>query len=227
MEQAKPAGRIDVISDAICPWCYIGKRHLEGAIDILEKGGTRFSVAWHPFQLNPDMPKEGMARGDYLRLKFGDARGAGAYERIVEAGAGEGIPFDFDAIKHTPNTFASHRLVRHAGEFGLQLPVVEGLFQAYFSDGRDVGDVLELLDIGAAAGLERGPLADYLESGAGVREVREEDENARRMGVQGVPCFIFERKYVVSGAQAPEVFLQVFEMLDKERSENAESVGQS
>ena len=207
---------IDIISDTICPWCFIGKRRLERALSLA--GPTDVGVVWHPFQLNPDMPVEGMERGVYLRLKFGDERGSGAYERIAEAGAGEGIDFNFAGIRRTPNTLASHRLVRYAGTLGLQNAVVEGLFNAYFSDGRDVGDGLVLLDVGTAAGLERGALADYLESDAGLAEVAEEDANARRIGVQGVPCFILGRKYVISGAQSPDVFLQVFEMLDKEQS---------
>ena len=207
---------IDIISDTICPWCFIGKRRLERALSLVHQPDLK--VAWHPFQLNPDMPKEGMERGEYLRLKFGDARGSGAYDRISEAGSGEGIEFNFPGIKRTPNTLGSHRLVRYAGELGLQHQVVEALFQAYFVDGRDIGDAMTLLDIGAVAGLERGPLADYMESKAGIEEVAREDEMARRMGVEGVPCFIFERKYVISGAQAPEIFLQVFEMIEREQS---------
>ena len=193
---------IDIISDTICPWCFIGKRRLERALTMAPQ--PELQVTWHPFQLNPDMPPEGMERREYLRRKFGDERGAGSYEAIVEAGAGEGIDFNFDGIRRTPNTLQSHRLVRYAGLLGMQHPVVEALFQAYFIDGLDVGDGLTLLDVGAGAGLERGSLADYLESDEGLAEVEEEDRMARRMGVQGVPCFIFGGKFAVSGAQAPE-----------------------
>ncbi|HUI17959.1 MAG TPA: DsbA family oxidoreductase [Alphaproteobacteria bacterium] len=207
---------IDIISDTICPWCFIGKRRLERALSLAPQ--PDLALGWHPFQLNPDMPKGGMERREYLRRKFGDERGSGAYDAIAEAGSGEGIEFDFAGIKRTPNTLGSHRLVRYAGEHGVQDAVVEGLFQAYFSDGRDIGDGLVLLEVGSAAGLERGALADYLESGQGLKEVIAEDEQARRMGVQGVPCFILERKYVISGAQAPDIFLQVFEMIEREKS---------
>jgi len=206
---------IDVISDTICPWCFIGKRRLERALSLTPQPDT--AVIWHPFQLNPDMPAGGMERREYLRRKFGDEHGSGAYDAITAAGAGEGIEFDFAAIKRTPNTLGSHRLARYAGEQGLQHQVVEALFQAYFSDGRDIGDGTTLLDVGASAGLERGTLADYMASERGLKEVLAEDENARRIGVQGVPCFIFERKYVVSGAQSPEVFQQVFEMIAREK----------
>jgi predicted DsbA family dithiol-disulfide isomerase len=214
---------IDIISDTICPWCFIGKRRLERALTLAPQPGVQ--VAWHPFQLNPDMPSEGMERKAYLRLKFGDERGSDAYDAIQEAGAGEGIEFNFDGIRRTPNTLLSHRAVRYAGQFGLQHPVVEALFQAYFTDGRDVGDPLTVLEVGAEAGLERGPLAEYLESEAGIAEVTDEDAMARRMGVQGVPCFIFERKYVVSGAQSPELFLQVFDLVNKEAAAAEEQAG--
>jgi predicted DsbA family dithiol-disulfide isomerase len=205
---------IDIISDTICPWCFIGKRRLERALSLAPQPDLQ--VNWHPFQLNPDMPPEGMEPGEYLRRKFGDNRGPGAYDAVRAAGAGEGIEFEFDTIRRTPNTFNSHRLIRYAGELGLQHAAVEGLFQAYFLDGRDIGDGLTLLDIGSAAGLERGPLADYMESDEGVAEVEREEQMARRMGIQGVPCFILERKYVVSGAQSPEMLMQVFEQINQD-----------
>lgn len=212
---------VDIISDTICPWCFIGKRRLERALTLLPQ--PELEVRWHPFQLNPDMPRGGMERSKYLRLKFGEERGADAYHAVREAGSGEGIEFNFPGILRTPNTLDSHRLLRYAAELGLQHQVVEGLFQAYFVDGRDIGDGLTLLDVGTAAGLERGPLAEYLESEAGRAEVAEEDRMARRMGVEGVPCFVFQHKYVVSGAQSPEVFTQVFELITRELAEGGEA----
>ena len=208
---------IDIISDTICPWCFVGKRRLERALTLSPQPGVQ--IAWHPFQLNPDMPLGGMERDEYLRRKFGEHRGAASYDAIREAGAGEGIDFDFGGIKRTPNTLQSHRVVRYAAQHGFQHQVVEGLFQAYFLDGRDVGDRLTLLDVGAATGLERGPLADYMESEQGVAEVEAEDRIARRMGVEGVPCFIFERKYVVSGAQSPDLFVHAFDLINQEPAE--------
>jgi predicted DsbA family dithiol-disulfide isomerase len=208
---------IDIISDTICPWCFVGKRRLERALTLSPQPDLQ--VTWHPYQLNPDMPSEGMTRSAYLKMKFGDERGSGAYDAIREAGAGEGIEFNFDGIRRTPNTINSHRVVRYAGEQGLQHQVVEALFQAYFVEGRDIGDGVTLLDVGADAGLERGALADYLESEEGLAEVQHEDEMARRMGVQGVPCFIFERKYVVSGAQSSELLTQVFDLVRQKEAE--------
>ena len=211
---------IDIISDTICPWCFIGKRRLERALTLAPQ--PELEVIWHPFQLNPDMPAAGMDRREYLRLKFGDERGSGAYDAIQEAGTGEGIDFNFAGIRRTPNTLDSHRVVRLAADYGLQDSVVESLFQAYFVDGRDSSDRITLLDVGALAGVERGRLAEYLESDEGVAEVEREDQMARRMGVQGVPCFIFDRKYVISGAQSPELLVQAFEMIDRKAAADEE-----
>lgn len=208
---------IDIISDTICPWCFIGKRRLERALTLSPQ--PELQVTWHPFQLNPDMPAQGMKRREYMRLKFGDEQGSSTYDAIREAGAGEGIEFNFAGIERTPNTIESHRLVRYADQFGMQNQIVEALFNAYFLDGRDIGDGLTLLDIGSGAELERGPLADYLESGEGKAEVEDEDRLARRMGVQGVPCFIFERKYVITGAQSSDVLAQAFELINKREAE--------
>jgi predicted DsbA family dithiol-disulfide isomerase len=210
---------IDIVSDTVCPWCFIGKRRLERALTLSPQ--PNLQLTWHPFQLNPDFPVEGMDRRDYLREKFGDADGKRAHTAIAEAGAAEGIDFNFKAIQRQPNTLDSHRLVRYAGEVGLQHQVVEALFNAYFIEGRDIGDQLTLFDIGAEAGLERGPLAEYFERGAGREEVEREDETARRMGIQGVPCFIFERKFMVSGAQSPELLVQAFDLINQKIAEGA------
>jgi len=208
---------IDIVSDTVCPWCFIGKRRLERALTLAPQ--PDLVVTWHPFQLNPELPPGGMDRRDYLRAKFGDEKGSGAYDRILEAGAAEGIDFNFKSIARQPNTVDSHRLVRYAGEVGLQHQAVEALFNAYFIDGRDIGDAATLLDIGSEAGLERGPLAEYFERGAGREEVEREDEMARGMGIQGVPCFIFERKFVVSGAQSPELLVEAFDLINRKIAE--------
>jgi predicted DsbA family dithiol-disulfide isomerase len=211
---------IDIVSDTICPWCFVGKRRLERALTLAPQGDLQ--ITWHPFQLNPDMPAEGMERREYLRLKFGDDRGSGAYDAIREAGSAEGIDFDFEGIKRTPNTIDSHRMIRFAMECGLQDSVVESLFIAYFIDGRDISDRRELLDVGALAGIERGPLADYLEGEGGTAEVKNEDQVARRMGIQGVPCFILDRKYVISGAQSPDLFVQAFGLINGDAAGDGE-----
>ncbi|MCW5771639.1 MAG: DsbA family oxidoreductase [Rhodospirillaceae bacterium] len=212
---------VDIVSDAVCPWCFIGKRRFEKALGQMPEG-VELQVAWRPFQLNPDMPAEGMDRKAYLAAKFGGDAGADRiYTAVREAGAGEGIDFDFGAQKRSPNTVNAHRLIGLAGRAGRQDAVVEGLFRAYFLDGRDIGDVAVLTEVGVAAGLDAEVLNKYFAGSDDADRVRGEDEMARKMGVQGVPCFIFNRKYAVSGAQEPAVFLEVIEMLTREAATGA------
>jgi predicted DsbA family dithiol-disulfide isomerase len=199
--------RVDIVSDAICPWCFIGKRRFEKALADLPIG--TLEVGWRPFQLNPDMPREGMDRAEYLRAKFGDARGGSRYDQVIDAGREEGIAFDFDAIKRTPSTLDAHRLIRYAGAQQCQDAVVEALFRAYFTAGRNIGDPAVLAAVAGEAGLEPDAVSAYLASDADIDAVRAEDDFARQVGIQGVPCFIFERKYAISGAQPPDVFRQV------------------
>src|SRR6185436_18582469 len=157
MATVTAAGRIDVISDAICPWCYIGKRHLERALEMLEaQHKLRFTVAWHPFQLNPEMPAEGVDRQQYRLAKFGSAeRSRQMDERITEVAAGVGIEFHLEKLTCTPNTLKAHRLIRLAGQRSVQDGVVEALFKAYFCNGADLGDDKALADIGQSGGLDR------------------------------------------------------------------------
>ena len=206
---------IDIVSDTICPWCYIGKRRLGRALAGFETDEVR--TRWHPFQLNPDMPLEGMDRIGYLAAKFGDREAARAiYDRIREAGAEEGIAFAFERMPRTPNTFASHRLAHYAAGEGRQDEAVEALFRAVFVDGRDIGDRETLLDIGSECGLESVALAEYLVSSEGVDELRAGEERWRRMGVTGVPFFIVGGRYGVSGAQDPAVLRSVIDKVAEE-----------
>jgi len=202
---------IDIVSDVICPWCFIGKRRFERALAELPAGALE--VGWRPFQLNPDMPREGMDRADYLRAKFGNERGGHRYDAVIDAGREEGIAFDFDAIKRTPSTLDAHRLIRYAGMHDRQDAVVEALFRAYFTAGRNIGDAAVLAAVAGEAGLEAGAVAAHLASEEDVAAVRAEDDFARQVGIHGVPCFIFERKYAISGAQPPEVFRQVYDKI--------------
>jgi predicted DsbA family dithiol-disulfide isomerase len=207
---------IDIVSDAVCPWCYVGKRRLEAA---LAAAGPEYEVmvGWRPFQLNPDMPPGGMDRQEYLAAKFGgEARARGIYDRIRAVGDEVGVPFAFERIGRTPNTIDAHRLIDRAGRLDRQDAVVEALFRAYFLDGRDIGDRETLAAIAAAAGLDGAAIRDYLASDDDRQRIAEEDAMARRMGIQGVPCFILNRKYAISGAQEPAVFLQVFQKLKDE-----------
>lgn len=201
--------KIDVISDAICPWCFIGKRRLERAL--AEHPDLEPEIVWHPFQLNPDMPPEGMDRDMYLQIKFGGpTRAKEVYRAIADAASGEALDFKLDEIGRTPSTLNAHRLVHFAEARSCQQAVVERLFIAYFEQGADVGLIETLAAIGRDAGLDYDEVRAYLESDEDVELIRMRDQRARAMGVNGVPCFIVNGKYAISGAQDPEVFQQVF-----------------
>ena len=211
MDQAKPVGRIDVISDAICPWCYIGKRHLERALAILDKQGLHFTVAWHPFQLNPDMPREGVERAQYRLAKFGSAeRSRQLDERITETAATVGLEFHLDRLTRTPNTLDAHRLIRLAGQHGVQDGVVEALFEGYFCDGADIGNAEVLTRLGVEGGLERDDITAMLASDAGLKEVAAADRMARNAGIQGVPSFALQGHVLFSGAVPADEMAQAF-----------------
>src|SRR5947209_13077155 len=179
---------VDVISDVICPWCAIGKRRLEKAI---AAHGGQVKVRWLPFQLNPQMPKEGISRREYRTKKFGSwERSQELDAQVAAAGAGDGIHFAFDRIERTPNTLDAHRLIWLAHEEGVQNGVVEALFMAYFTDGRDIGDRQTLLDVVAGAGLDRSKAEGVLTSGGGQEAINGANELARRVRVEGVPFFV-------------------------------------
>ncbi len=201
--------RIDIVSDAVCPWCYIGKRRLERALTLAPQ--PDLEIGWRPFQLNPDMPAEGMDRKEYLRAKFGDNAGRN-YDRIAEIGREVGIPFAFDHIRRTPNTVLAHRLVRYALRAERQDAMVETLFRAYFTEGQDIGDRATLVGLAEAVGLPAAAVEEYLTSAEDEETIRAEDTFARQIGISGVPCFIIDRQYAISGAQPPEAFLEVFEL---------------
>jgi predicted DsbA family dithiol-disulfide isomerase len=211
MDQAKPVGRIDVISDVICPWCYIGKRHLESALVMLDKQGLHFTVAWHPFQLNPEMPREGADRAQYRIAKFGSAeRSRQMDERITETAATVGLEFHLDRLTRTPNTLNAHRVIRLAGQRGVQDGVVEALFEGYFGNGADIGDAKVLTTLGVEGGLERDDVATMLQSDAGLKEVSGADRMARNAGIQGVPSFALQGHVLFSGAVPAEEMAQAF-----------------
>lgn len=208
---------IDIVSDTVCPWCFIGKRKLEAALK------TRpdihgLKIGWRPFQLNPEMPRAGMNREIYLASKFGGAeRASRIYEHIRAAGEPLGIDFRFDRIRRTPSTLDSHRLIRWAGTANVQNEVVEKLFVAYFVNGEDIGDHDVLARISGECGMDAGLVADLLAQDADLDLIRKEDSLARSMGINGVPCFIIDRQYAVSGAQDVPVFHKVFDLALNER----------
>jgi predicted DsbA family dithiol-disulfide isomerase len=212
---------VDIISDVICPWCYIGKRRLQKAVLAL---GDRHSVdiRWHPFELNPGMPPEGLDRRQYRTAKFGSwERSQELDAHVATIGAREGITFAFGRMHRTPNTFNSHRLIWLAGQAGVQDAVVEALFRGYFTEGCDLGDRQVLLDLVAQGGLERRHAENLLAGNGGIQEVQMAQAQARTLGVQGVPFFLVNGRVVLSGAQEPGVFLDAFQklMIDKEGAE--------
>ena len=210
-DSARARVRIDVFSDTICPWFWIGKRRLERTLEA--RPDLDAEMVWHAFQLNPTMPAEGMDRRTYLETKFGGADNArGVYGRVIAEGARESLPFDFGAIPRTPNTLDSHRLVRWSGGQPLgQTPMVEALFDAYFAKGLDIGDVDVLARVAVAAGYDEPGARELLAGDEGRAEVAREDRRARSAGITGVPCFILDGKVAVPGAVEPDVFLRVFE----------------
>jgi predicted DsbA family dithiol-disulfide isomerase len=199
------AGTIDIVSDAICPWCWIGKRHLEAALEELAAEGLHFAVRWRPFQLNPDMPREGVPREAYRAAKFGSLERSRQLDaQVADAGRSVGLGFRHDLMARTPNTVAAHALIRTAGEAGCQDAVVEALFQAYFAEGRDIGDLAVLAGIAAKAGL------DPADAAAQEAAVIAEDADARQGGISGVPSFLMERYLLFSGAMPGPRMAQAF-----------------
>lgn len=200
--------KLDIISDPVCPWCYIGKAQLDRALAAAPD--HPFEVEWHPFQLNPDMPAEGMDRQDYLRAKFGGEEGAAeVYAKIAEAAEAAGLALDLGAIRRQPNTLDAHRLIHWAGIEGRQTAAVSALFAAYFKQGRDIGDREVLADIADEIGMDAAVIHRLLDSPADVEETRARDKAAREMGVTGVPTFIVAGKHAVPGAQPAELWSRV------------------
>lgn len=205
-----PAGlRIDIVSDAICPWCYIGKRQLERALAMLAPQRLPFSVHWNPFQLNPDMPKEGRDRASYRVRKFGSAERARELdERVAQAARAVGLDFHLERIERTPNTLDAHRLIWLAGREGRQDAMVETLFAAYFIAGRDIGDRGVLAECAAQGGLDGAAVADFLAGETAAREMLAADRAAREAGVNGVPSFFLDGYGLYSGAMPAETMAE-------------------
>jgi predicted DsbA family dithiol-disulfide isomerase len=201
---------VDVISDVVCPWCFIGRRRLGAALALLAGRApeARPLVSWHPFQLNPDLPREGIGRRAYLEAKFGGAQRAGEiYERVRAAGRTVGIDFAFDRIERQPNTLDAHRLIAWAQARGSAEDVVERLFRAYFLEGRFIGDRDVLAAVAGEAGLDSAAAAAMLASEEGAAAVAAMDRRVRELGVDGVPFFIFGGRVAVSGAQEPDTLV--------------------
>jgi predicted DsbA family dithiol-disulfide isomerase len=193
---------IDIYSDVICPWCFIGKRRMEKGL-----AGRAATVRWHPFELNPDMPRGGVERRTYRVKKFGSwERSLELDAQVGRAFAGEGLAFSSEKMARTPNTFDAHRVIWLAGEKGVQDGVVESLFRAYFTDGRDLSDRATLVSVAVEGGLDAGEVNELLVGARGEAEVREWERKGRQLGISGVPYFVINGKVALSGAQPPETF---------------------
>jgi predicted DsbA family dithiol-disulfide isomerase len=203
MSDADEILTIDIVSDVVCPWCYLGEKRLEA---VLADEPRAVAVRWRPYQLDPTIPEGGLDRAEYMAKKFGKSgRLQAAHDNLVRLGAEVGLPFAFDKIKRAPNTLDAHRVIRWASSAGVQGKVVDRLFKAYFVEGRDIGDRGVLIDIAGECGLDPKLVEELLAEGADVDVVREEIAQAQAIGVSGVPFFIFAGRLGVPGAQEPSV----------------------
>jgi predicted DsbA family dithiol-disulfide isomerase len=209
--------KLDILSDPICPWCYIGKANLDRALE--QRPNHPFVIEWHPFQLNPDMPREGMDRRSYLEAKFGGKEGAvRAYAPVVEHAKAAGLDINFEAMDRTPNTLDAHRLIHWSGIEGRQTAIVSSLFRAYFRDGRDIGDRDVLADIADSAGMDASVVLRLLATDEDTQMIRDKDVSAREMGVNSVPTFIVASRHAVPGAQPTDLWLKVMDEILEQRA---------
>ena len=215
---------IDVYSDVVCPWCYVGKRRLERA---LSQVGGDITTTWRPFQLNPTMPKDGIDRTAYLEAKFGSLDAFRQLEEhVLAAGSAERIPFAFEKLARTPNTFLAHRLIWFAEREGCQDAVVDVLFRGYFEEGADIGSVATLAGLASRAGLSTEAVERFLQSDEGTAEVKTEEATGHKLGIRGVPYFIVNGTYAISGAQPSGRFVETLKQVERvlaEKDRAAES----
>lgn len=203
--------KVDVVSDVVCPWCYIGKRRLEKAIDSLQHKYD-FEIEYHPFELNPNMPLEGVNQKAYLSAKFG---GEDQYTKITNrtksVAAEEGLKFDFEKQEISPNTRNAHRIIQHAKHEQKQAATKEAFMKAYFEDGVDLSKKENLIDVAVKAGLTKGTVEKLLSGEEGLSEVAHTEREMRKLGITGVPFYIINNQYGVSGAQPTASFIQIFD----------------
>ncbi|MBT4285223.1 MAG: DsbA family oxidoreductase [Rhodobacteraceae bacterium] len=214
--------KLDILSDPICPWCYIGKNNLDRVL--AKEPINPFTIEWHPFQLNPEMPLAGMNRQDYLEQKFGGKQNAyRVYSRISSTAVKAGLNLELQLIKKTPNTLNAHRLIHWAGIEGLQNSVVSALFESYFVKGEDIGDLSTLVKIGASVGLDKDLISKLLKEDTELIEIKQRDANSRERGVTGVPTFIIANTHVLPGAQTEELWSSILlDIKQLKQNKNAE-----
>jgi predicted DsbA family dithiol-disulfide isomerase len=217
---APPKARlgIEIVYDLVCPWCFLGARRLMRTLR--RRPDLLFELTWRPFLLNPDMPRLGMARPDYVVRKFGgEDRARRLYASIADIGRAEGVSFRFEKIRRTPSSVDAHRLVRYASRFGRADEMVEALFSAHFTDGRDIGDHSVLLGIAQACGLDPVAVRRFLASDAEADPVHADNLRAHRLGINGVPCFVIAGRHAIAGAQEPEVIERLLDVAAIEATE--------
>ncbi|HEY6431191.1 MAG TPA: DsbA family oxidoreductase [Acetobacteraceae bacterium] len=210
---APPKARlsIEVVHDLVCPWCFLGVRRMLRTLR--RRPDLLFELIWRPFLLNPDMPRAGMSRPDYVLRKFGgEDRARRLYASISEIGRTEGVLFRFDRIRRTPSSVDAHRLVRYAGRHGRADALIEALFSAHFTDGLDIGDVSMLAVIASACGLDGPAVRRYLAGTEDTDAVHAENLRAHRLGINGVPCFVVAGRHAIAGAQEPEVIERLLDI---------------
>ncbi len=220
---SKPTIKIDIVSDVVCPWCYVGKRRLEQALTKLSDQ-YNFELEYHPFELNPDMPLEGKNQAEYLGKKFGSqSRYQEITTHMTQVAAQEGLAFHFEKQQISPNTRNAHRLVQFAKTEGKHLELVEALFRAYFTDGVNLSKAENLVEVAVQAGLDRNKVEELLATDDGLMEVALEEKEIQKLGITGVPFYIINNKYGVSGAQPAETFVQALEQVGSEIALTGES----
>jgi predicted DsbA family dithiol-disulfide isomerase len=217
---APPKARlgVEIVHDLVCPWCFLGVRRLMRTLR--RRPDLLFDLTWRPFLLNPDMPRAGMARPDYVIRKFGgEDRARRLYASITDIGRSEGMLFRFDRIRRTPSSIDAHRLVRYAARFGRADAMVEALFSAHFTDGLDIGNQTMLATIAAACGLDGAATRRFLMSNDEADTVHADNLRAHRLGINGVPCFIISGRHAIAGAQEPEVIERLLDVAAVEAAE--------
>ena len=211
--------KIDIISDPICPWCYIGKTRLDRALEL--NPTHNFIIEWHPFQLNPTMPKDGMDRREYLEAKFGGQKEAiEVYSNIDKTATETGLSLNFGGIKRTPNTIDAHRVIHWAGIEGRQNSIIDRLFKAYFQEGRDISEHSVLTRIASAAGMDQDVVRNLLKSDADKEDIKARDTDARKRGIQGVPAFVVANEYIIQGAQTIDIWDNIIKEIQEVISKN-------
>ena len=215
--------RLDIFSDPVCPWCYIGKANLDRALEA--HANHPFEIEWHPFQLNPDMPPEGADRRDYLEARFGGKQNAAAiYARVSEAAEAAGVTINFETMNRVPNTLDAHRLIHWAGLEGRQTAMVSTLLRAYFRDGKDIGDKATLANLAGDVGMDAVLAARLLASESDRAEIAARDAHARQRGLNSVPTFVIANQYVLPGAQPVALWGKVIDELSATPSDAQKTV---